>query len=219
MANLNAVLNDRIARVARKEIRKQTGTVRNATARYRRDIAALKRQVADLVKRLVLAESRLPKASMEIPSELPQNVRYSARSVRAQRARLGLSARDFGKLVGVSGLTVYGWESGKQRPRRKQMAGLVAVRNIGRREAVRRLAELGGGAVRGRRKTYSQTAQEFIASLVKSGKAATSRQINVAWKAAGRPGKADNTLSRMVTARRLARTKLKGERGSRYAAR
>jgi DNA-binding transcriptional regulator YiaG len=68
-----------------------------------------------------------------------EGVRFSPRSVKAQRARLKLSAADYGKLVGVSGLTIYSWESGKSRPRQKQFAGLVAVRGIGRREALAKL--------------------------------------------------------------------------------
>jgi len=53
-----------------------------------------------------------------------------------------LSAADYGKLVGVSGLTVYHWEHGKSRPRKAQLAGLVAVRGIGKREAVAKLEVL-----------------------------------------------------------------------------
>jgi DNA-binding transcriptional regulator YiaG len=70
-------------------------------------------------------------------------VRFSARSVKAQRARLGLSAKGFGRLVGVSALTVYSWESGKSRPRQKQLAGLAAIRRLGKREARKRLEMIG----------------------------------------------------------------------------
>jgi DNA-binding transcriptional regulator YiaG len=70
-------------------------------------------------------------------------VRFSARSVKAQRARLGLSAKDFGRLVGVSALSIYAWESGKSRPRKKQLPGLAAVRHLGKREARQRLEMLG----------------------------------------------------------------------------
>ncbi|MFI5382051.1 MAG: hypothetical protein ACHRHE_22375 [Tepidisphaerales bacterium] len=45
----------------------------------------------------------------------------------------------------------------------------------------------------------------------------TSVEINAAWKKAGRPGNADNTLSLMVKARKLKRTKLEDGRGSRYS--
>jgi DNA-binding transcriptional regulator YiaG len=63
--------------------------------------------------------------------------------VKAQRERLGLSAADYAKLVGVSSLTIYNWEQGKTRPRQEQLAALVAVRGIGKREAIKRLALLG----------------------------------------------------------------------------
>ena len=39
-------------------------------------------------------------------------------------------------------LTIYNWELGKARPRQKQLAGLVAVRGLGRREAMKKLEML-----------------------------------------------------------------------------
>jgi DNA-binding transcriptional regulator YiaG len=68
-----------------------------------------------------------------------EGVRHSARAVRGQRKRLKLSAADFGKLIGVSGLTVYSWEHGTRRPRKQRLAALVAVRDMGRREALAKL--------------------------------------------------------------------------------
>ena len=60
--------------------------------------------------------------------------------LKTHRAKLGLSAKDYGTLVGVSGLTVYHWEAGKSKPRKKQLAALAAVRGMGKREALARLA-------------------------------------------------------------------------------
>ena len=71
--------------------------------------------------------------------------------MKAQRSRLGLSAADYGKLVGVSGLTIYNWEHGKARPRKAQLATLVAARGIGKREALKKLAELMPNKGRGRK--------------------------------------------------------------------
>ncbi len=68
--------------------------------------------------------------------------------MKAQRSRLGLSAADYGKLVGVSGLTIYNWEHEKARPRKAQLTALVAVRGIGKREALLKLAELQTGKKR-----------------------------------------------------------------------
>lgn len=59
------------------------------------------------------------------------------------RARLDLSAEDFGRLVGVSSQSVYNWEQEKSRPRPAQVAAIAAVRTIGKREALARLAQMG----------------------------------------------------------------------------
>jgi len=144
MANLASLLNEKIRRVARREIRGQTQKTRRLTAQHRRDIAALKRQVAALARTVAFLEKQEQRrvASPPAPQEV-KGVRFSARSVRAQRARLGLSAKDFGRLVGVSALSIYAWESGKSRPRKKQLAALAPVRRLGKREALKRLEMIG----------------------------------------------------------------------------
>jgi DNA-binding transcriptional regulator YiaG len=89
----------------------------------------LKRELQQQQKKTAFLEAqerkRLGQPQAAEEGEL-EGVRYSARSVRAQRKRLGLSAADYGKLVGVSGLTVYSWEHGTSRPRQAQLAALVA---------------------------------------------------------------------------------------------
>jgi DNA-binding transcriptional regulator YiaG len=144
MVNLNTVLNERIARIARKEIKAKTGTTRKAAVRYRSDIATLKRQVTQLVKTVAFLEAQEKKRVAEQPLPKPaQDIRFRADGLRTHRAKLGLSAKDYGQLIGVSGLTVYSWESGKRRPRKAQVAKLAAVRGIGKREALKRLELLG----------------------------------------------------------------------------
>jgi len=60
-------------------------------------------------------------------------------SVIAQRKRLGISANAFGKLVGVSAVTVYAWEQGRTRPRKAQVKALGLVRAFGKKQARARL--------------------------------------------------------------------------------
>jgi DNA-binding transcriptional regulator YiaG len=141
MSNLAGILKEAMRRLARKEIRAETGKTRQAVAQYRRDIAWLKRELVSQRRQIGFLKAQEQKRlGLEPAAEEPEeNVRYSARSVRAQRRRLKLSAADYGKLVGVSGLTVYSWEHGKSRPRKAQLARLVAVRGVGKREAVARL--------------------------------------------------------------------------------
>ena len=65
-------------------------------------------------------------------------IRFSPKWVKADRQRLGLSAKDYGALVGVSALTIYSWEGGKSKPRAERLAAWAEVRGIGKREAMRR---------------------------------------------------------------------------------
>lgn len=135
MANIAALLKSEITRIARKELRAETETIRKATTHYRSEIAALKRRLAEL-ERLVAKMAKdagKPVAGEEAGDTV--QIRYSARSMAAQRKRLGLSAENMGRLIGVSGQTIYGWEAGSSRPRNGQMAAIAAVRKLGRREA------------------------------------------------------------------------------------
>ena len=142
MPNIASVLRQEICRLAKKEVKAQVGKTQKASAQYRRDIANLKRQLGQQEREIKLLKKRAQDGQPQAEEEPSENIRFSARSVKAQRSRLGLSATDYGKLVGVSGLTIYNWEHDNARPRKAQLAALVAVRNIGKREALMKLAEL-----------------------------------------------------------------------------
>jgi DNA-binding XRE family transcriptional regulator len=58
----------------------------------------------------------------------------------SHRKRLDLSAENLGKLLGVSGQTIYHWEAGKARPRASQMPAIAALRKLGKRTALAVLA-------------------------------------------------------------------------------
>jgi DNA-binding transcriptional regulator YiaG len=144
MQTFAAALKDEIRRLARKEIRAQVSAIKRAVGQFRHDIARLKRQLAacqrQLSRRSADAERGVGESVSHTVAARPRT-RFSARSVRAQRKRLKLSAAEFGRLVGVSGQTIYQWEQGKSRPRKSQFAALVALRSMRRREALVRLAE------------------------------------------------------------------------------
>ena len=147
MPNFAAVLKEEIRRLAKREIKVNTSSIKGAVVQFRRDIAKLKRLVQGQQKEIAFLKAqehkRLGQPHLKEEDDL-EGVRHSARSVRAQRKRLRLSAADFGKLVGVSGLTVYNWEHGNGRPRKERLAALVAVRETGRREALAKLEAMKG---------------------------------------------------------------------------
>jgi DNA-binding transcriptional regulator YiaG len=153
MPNIAVVLKDEIRRLARKEVKAYTNATKRAVAQSRKEIAELKRLVQAQQKRLAVFASQAEKQTGQPQvAEAPlAGARFSARSVNAQRKRLGLSAEDYGALLGVSGLTIYNWEHGKARPRRAQFAALLAVRGIGKREALKRLEAVKQHAGKGKK--------------------------------------------------------------------
>ena len=146
MPNLATTLKDEIRRLAKKEIKAATRSTKQAVAQYRRDIATLKRlvQVQQKDMAFLKAQERKRLNHPQTTDEPVEGVRFSARSVRAQRRRLGLSAEDFARLVGVSPMTIYNWEQGKARPKNDRLAAFVALRNVGKREALKKLEMLKG---------------------------------------------------------------------------
>lgn len=143
MPNFNALFKTEVARLARKEIRAEVGATKKAAAQLRHDVAALKRHIAVLEKKVAFLEKQEGRRlAVAAPAAAPKGTRFSPVWVKADRKRVGLSAKDYGRLVGVSGLTIYNWESGKSKPREKQLAAWAAVRGLGKREVQRRLAVL-----------------------------------------------------------------------------
>lgn len=83
--------------------------------------------------------SRLTARAIPVAQESASAQRFSAKGLAKNRQRLGLSAADFGTLIGASGQSVYKWEEGKFRPRQKNLAAIAAIRSIGKKEALARL--------------------------------------------------------------------------------
>ena len=145
MPSIAAVFKQEITRLARKEVKMQTEVIRRANTHHRRDIAQLKRQVVGLSKQVAYLEQQERKrAAKGMPVAIAEGRRFSAHGLKTHRERVGLSAADYSQLVGVTAQTIYSWEQGKSKPRDEQLAALVAVRGLGKREALKRLDLLDG---------------------------------------------------------------------------
>lgn len=144
MANLAAVLKEEVARLARKELRAEIDALRKSSSHYRSEIAALKRRLADLerqVGRLGKVTAKVAEADIAEPAEAKHRFRIGG--FITLRKKLGLTADAMGKLLGVSGQSIYLWESGRTSPRPSQLAVIASMRKIGKREALKRLEEMG----------------------------------------------------------------------------
>jgi DNA-binding transcriptional regulator YiaG len=145
MSKIASVLKEEISRLARKEVNARTGVLRKANTQYRRDIAQLKRQADALARQVQFLERQEKKrVAGGVPATAAEGRRFSRRGLATHRQSVGLSAADYGKLVGVTGQTIYSWEQGKSRPRDQQLAALLAVRDLRKREAQKRLELLEG---------------------------------------------------------------------------
>ena len=149
MPNLGTVLKDEIRRLARREIKAAIAGLKRDNADLKRTVAQLKRRVKSLERDnrlLKAAEKRLREQTFRAKAgnEELESVRFTARGIRALRKKLGLSQDDFSRLLGVSPQAVYLWESkeGRLVLRDESKLALLDLRNIGAREARRRLEEV-----------------------------------------------------------------------------
>ena len=140
MSDIIGTLKQEILHLAEKEAKLQVSKARKAAAQYHREAVELRMLLKQREKEIAYLKK-------QVQAEQPEDTqlvgtRFSAKSVKSQRRRLGLSAEQYAKLVGVAPLTIHNWESGKSRPRRAQLIALVAVRGISKRDALAKLAEL-----------------------------------------------------------------------------
>jgi DNA-binding transcriptional regulator YiaG len=157
MPNIASVLKAEILRLAGK-------AVRSAVKPLKSEKIALKKAVRDLRKRVVRLErdQELLVAEQQrhrklVVGALPAEkltIRVTAKGMRSLRRKLGLTQVEFARLVGVSGQNVYQWErkEGAIRVRDKTRKAIFAVRDMGAREARRRLQDMAQSAARGQKR-------------------------------------------------------------------
>jgi DNA-binding transcriptional regulator YiaG len=145
MSSFADQLKSEIARIARKELRAETRALKKANAQHRADIAALKRRLAEAERamaRLSKGAGKAASRAADTPEQasVAEGLRFRVAGFANLRKKLGLSAADMGRLLGVSAQSVYHWETGKSRPRASQLAAIAAARKLGKREVAARLA-------------------------------------------------------------------------------
>jgi DNA-binding transcriptional regulator YiaG len=147
MPNIATVLKSEISRLARKEARSETDALKKMVAHQRAQIAALRRRLDELERQQKRSGKRRAAVATDANGDGAADAkhRFSAKGLASCRQRLGLSAADFGRLVGVSQLSIYKWEQGQQRPRQRYLPAIAAVRRMGKREAAAQLEQLAAG--------------------------------------------------------------------------
>lgn len=135
-------LKAEIGRLAKKEVRTETKALKKSSAQYRTEIAVLKKRLALLEAQVKkLGKSGIKKNESPATEEEGSARRFRVGGFAALRKKLGLSASNMAKLLGVSAQSVYHWETGKSRPRASQLQAIASVRKMGKREVAAKLSQ------------------------------------------------------------------------------
>jgi len=132
-------LQSEIARVARKEIRKELDPIKRVNASQRKYIADLRRELSDLQKEVKRLQKELGKEIPAVVEEPEQRFWITGKGVLSLRNRLGLTQVDFAELVGVTQQTVVRWEKteGKISLRGEAVQSrLQELRSMGKKEVL-----------------------------------------------------------------------------------
>lgn len=143
--SLLSSLKNEIIRLARKVVKSEISSLQSNSATHRRHIAELRRRIDTMdreIKQLRKGAAQQGSSASEGDADAPVKLRFRAAGLKTHRAMLGISAESYAKLVGVSPVTIYNWESGINRPRASQFPAIAAVRRMGKREALARLEQL-----------------------------------------------------------------------------
>jgi DNA-binding transcriptional regulator YiaG len=125
-----AVLRGEIRRLARREMKKAVLRVRRLQRRF-----ALLRLETRRHQRLLERLQRRIKKVGPARTAAPAGRGAAPDAIRALRARLGMTRKQFSRAMGVSPGAVFLWETGRSIPRRSSVARLKQLRAGGPRRA------------------------------------------------------------------------------------
>lgn len=143
-------LKKEIARVARKELREEIAALRKTSVTQRSEIAALRKQVKG-IQAQVNQLGRVKKKSeavQAVPADVQsltpiqskgkpgRKVIFTPERLKTQRARLGFTQEQMAKLLEVSSLSIWKWESGGAVPRPSRVPKILERLALGKREAL-----------------------------------------------------------------------------------
>ena len=161
MPNFSKLFQEEVRRLAKKETKDELARLKKDSVELRRALSDLKKKFAALQK-AVRAGGRGAKPAREAAAEGEategaDRTRISSKTIITLRKRMGLTQAEFAKLVGVTGQSIYQWESkeGQLRFRGGAKERINAIKSIGAREARKRLEAMNVVRKRGPRGSKS----------------------------------------------------------------
>ncbi|GMW02276.1 MAG: hypothetical protein AMXMBFR84_34120 [Candidatus Hydrogenedentota bacterium] len=155
MPNIAKLLKEEIRRVARKELKEATAKLIRANSELRRSLVQQKRRIAALEKQSGrLRRMGAPEPQFADEAKPGGRLRISSTTIKNVRSRMGLTQSEFGRLIGVSGQSVYQWErkNGQLRLRNSTRRIFAEVKDFGAKQARARLNEIATAKKPGRKR-------------------------------------------------------------------
>ena len=146
MPNYTAVLNEEIARIARKEVRAITGPIIAKITEQKKKISAQVKVIDDLQKRVNMLEELLGFEEIldisDISEEEIQKSRITPKYIASIRSKNDLSRNEMALLLDINPNSIYLWENGKSTPRNNAKAKLIKLKKMGKKKIKSLLEEL-----------------------------------------------------------------------------
>jgi len=148
MPNIAQALKAEIVRIGRKEIKASANILHRSIVILKKNVADHKRRIAALeseIKHLKSFHKKIEEQKPKVKPEIAEKVRFTSKSITKLRNKLGLTQEEFGKIIGVSSQNVYALEHkvGRLKFRPATLSNLLSIRGLGKREAKKRLEEIG----------------------------------------------------------------------------
>ena len=159
MPNFSKVFQDEVRRLAKKETKDEIARLKKDSVELRRALSDLKKKFASLQKAVRSGgRGAKPAAAEGEATEGADRTRISSKTIITLRKRMGLTQAEFAKLVGVTGQSIYQWESkeGQLRFRGGAKERINAIKSFGARDARKRLDEMNVPRKRGPRRKAAE---------------------------------------------------------------
>ena len=137
MPNYASVLNEEIARIARREIKTIIAPVTKRSLELKKKVSEQAKQIADLEAEILKLEKELgieDVIQVNLSEEEINKARVTPKYITNVRNKYELSRNDMALLLDVNPNSIYLWETGRATPRNDAKAKIIQLRDMGKRK-------------------------------------------------------------------------------------